>query len=429
MDRFFLIIEVLGYLFAIYLFSKKKELAIIYLPVIIFSNNIIEPVFSASIYYGTISFLILYGILRNGTFFKNNIYALVLFCYFFLLLTRSGDLVAIRSNAFSVFWLFVSIPLIAAIYKKYSADAIFRELSNSAFLILLLFVANVLMSTINHYSPAHMYGIAGGILYGNIYAAGFNILSIAVFIMALQMIMTRKLTYILLVILAYSFIMLSLRRTVMLVSSIGILVPMITLLFKKEAKQFILLGSFIVFAGFFIYSGTGFGNELKERYELRQLNERELENEPRIAEYELIYKDMFVYNAYSPLIGFGLFNSSGHYGKGVFELRTLHGDLPSIAHSSGILGVILYCLMIITVFKMSLGAASLIIDKSIVFFAAVAFLVFAGTGRFTESGSMLLIFLLLMLPLARSNMETQSAISTDNNAINVLHKSPFYKDI
>jgi hypothetical protein len=414
MDKFFFLIEVLSYLFVLYLFFKKKELAIIYLPVLIFSNNIIEPVFSASLYYGSISFLILGGIFRNGGFYKNNIFAVALFFYFLLLLFRSSDLVAIRSSAFPVFWLFVSIPLIGAIYKKHSVDTIFRELTTSAALILLLFISNVLMSTINHYSPTRMYGITGGILYGNIYAAGFNILSIALFVMALKVIIDRKLAYGLLVILAYSFIMLSLRRSVMLASSLGVVVAMLTLLLKKEAKKFIVLGSLIVLSGFFIYSNTGFEKEFKERYELRQLDERALESEPRFSEYELIYKDMFVYNAYSPVIGFEMFNSSKNYGKGVFELRTLHGDLPSIAHSSGILGLVLYLLMIITVFKTTLNAASSAIDRSIIFFSAVVLLVFTITGRFTEGGSMLLIFLVLMLPLAQKDNETQNVNPTYN---------------
>jgi hypothetical protein len=409
MERFFLMIEVLSYIFAGYLFIRKGDLAIIYLPVLIFSNNLIEPVFSASIYYATITLLIVYAIARNGTFYKNNIYAIILFCYFILLLTRSTDLVAIRPHAFSVFWLFISVPLIAAVYKKHPAHTIFNELCSSALLILLLFVANVLMSTFNHYSPTHMYGISRGVLYGNIYAAGFNILSIAVFVVAMKLMISRKLTYLLLVLLAYSFIMLSLRRSVMVVTTIGIVVAMATLLFKRDAKQFLLLGSLIVLTGYFIYSNTGFADEFKERYELRQLDERELGNEPRLAEYDLIFTDMFVYHAYSPLIGFGLFNSAGNYGKGIFELRSLHGDLPSIAHSSGILGVLLYCLMIVSVFNSAFKVSASAIDKSVIFFAAIAFFIFAGTGRFTESGSMLLIFLVAMLPL--SSGEAQSEVS------------------
>ena len=109
-----------------------------------------------------------------------------------------------------------------------------------------------------------------------------------------------------------------------------------------------------------------------------------------------------------------MFNSSKNYGKGVFELRTLHGDLPSIAHSSGILGLVLYLLMIITVFKTTLNAASSAIDRSIIFFSAVVLLVFTITGRFTEGGSMLLIFLVLMLPLAQKDNETQNVNPTYN---------------
>ena len=82
MDKFFILIEYLSYLLAVYVLFRKKELAVIYIPVLIFSNNIIVPTLSASFYYGTISVLILYSIFRNGTFFKNNIYAVLLFFYF-----------------------------------------------------------------------------------------------------------------------------------------------------------------------------------------------------------------------------------------------------------------------------------------------------------------------------------------------------------
>ena len=59
MNIFFLVVELISYVFALFLFFKKKDLAIIYIPALIFSNNIVESSFSASIYYGTISILIL----------------------------------------------------------------------------------------------------------------------------------------------------------------------------------------------------------------------------------------------------------------------------------------------------------------------------------------------------------------------------------
>jgi hypothetical protein len=409
MEKFFLLVEVASYLFAIYLFFKKKELALTYIPVLIFSHNIIEPIFSASVYYGTISCLILYCIFRNGTFYKSNIFALLLVCYFLLLLTRSNDLAEIRSQVFHVFWLLLSIPLIGSIYKKHTTDAIFKELVNSAILILLLFIVNVALSTYYNYSPTRMYGIARGILYGNVYAAGFNILAIALFVVALRVIVKPNIWYFLVAALAYIFIMLSLRRSVMLISSAGIILALLTLLLRKEAKKFVLLGSLVCLVGFLVYSGTNFKDEFQERYETRQLDDRALEDEPRMAEYELIYKDMFVYNAYSPLIGFEMFNSAGNYGKGVFEKRTLHGDLPGIAHSSGFIGLGLYFLMIITIFRNTLGEAVSATDKLIVFFSAAAFLMFTITGRFTESASMLMIFLLLGLPLTQREEEPDTA--------------------
>jgi hypothetical protein len=407
MDKFFLAIEVLSYLFALYLFFNKKELAIIYIPVLVFINNFIEPSLSAFIYYGTISFLMLNSIVKNGSFYKNNIFAVILFFYFLILLTRSSDLVAIRSTAFPVFWLLASIPLIGAIYQKHSENEIFEELSNAAFIILILFIANVLMSTINHYSPTGMYGITRGILYGNIYAAGFNILAIALFITTLKTLMNRKPIYFIVVIVAYLFIMLSLRRSVMLVSSLGVVIAMLTLLVDKGIKKFILIGSLITLVGMMVYSQTNFMNEFNERYELRRLDERELENEPRFIEYELLYNDMFVYHAYSPWIGYELLNSAGNYGNGIFGLRTLHGDLPSITHSGGLIALLLYLLMAIKAFRSSLKATATATDKFVVLFCAIAFTVFTVTGRFTECGAMILLYLTLQLPLSIKEEEIE----------------------
>ena len=79
MNIFFLVVELISYAFALFLFFKKKDLAIIYIPALIFSNNIIESSFSAAIYYGTVSILILSCIFRNGFFYKNNIFELLLF--------------------------------------------------------------------------------------------------------------------------------------------------------------------------------------------------------------------------------------------------------------------------------------------------------------------------------------------------------------
>ncbi len=405
MSAFFLFIEIASYLFAVYLFVTKKELAIIYIPVLIFSNIIIDAVFSASIYYATISILILSCILKNGSFYRNNIYAVLSFIYILILLPRSSDLEFIRPSVFSVLWLFATIPLILSVYQKYPREVIFREVTNAGFIIICLFVVNVLISTKMGFSPNQMYGITTGVLYGNLYGAGFNILGIAMFVSVLKFLDRKKPIYLLVIIVALAFLVLSVRRSVILISGLGVAIAFITLLTQKEARKFIFLGSLVALVGYIIYSNTSLMGEFEERYELRKLDERELGEEKRFIEYELIYKDMFEYKDYSPLYGYELFNSSGHYGKGVFEFRTLHADLPSIAHSTGILGLLLYLLMVKTAFIRSFKASESIRDKLIIFFCAVAFITFTVTGRYTETGSMILIYLILMLPFAKNNLE------------------------
>src|SRR5690606_19079263 len=95
---------------------------------------------------------------------------------------------------------------------------------------------------------------------------------------------------------------------------------------------------------------TSFLDLFSERYELRDLDNRELGEEKRFLEYELIYSDMFVYQDYSPWLGYGLFDSGGNYGKGILGTRTLHADITSILHSFGFIGLTLYLLMFVTAF-------------------------------------------------------------------------------
>ena len=401
MDRFFLIIEIVSYLFAVFIFLKKKELAILYIPALTFTNVMIVPALSASIYYVTILFLMIYCILQNGNFYRNNIYSILLSCYFLMLLPRAENMELVRPNVFSVITFFISIPLAIAVYKKYTKEEIFQELSKVALLVLALFIINVLVSTKMAYSPHEMYGISSGILYGDLFAANFNILPIAVFITVLKLLNKKKTLEIVILIVAIVFIMLSLRRTVMLATLLGIVIPYLSLLNRYQIKKFIVFCGLTLSIGYFIYYNTSFKDSFNERIELRKLDERDMYEEKRFAEYEMLYNDMFVENRYSPWFGYDLFNSIGNYGGGFFEERSLHSDITNILHSSGILGLIIYMFMIITAFSRSYGTAASIVEKLILLFCVIFFGIFTITGRYTESESMMLLFFILMLPLAK----------------------------
>lgn len=414
MTTFFLFIDLFTYIFFIYLFYLKKELVILYLPVLTFANTMIEPVLPAFLYYGAISSLLIYCILQNRKFYKYNISALLLFIYFLILLPAVRDLELIRPNVFSVLTFFISIPLIYSVYLKHTRETIFKELSNAALLILVLFVVNVLVSTKLGYSPFEMYGITHGVLYGDLYGANFNILAIAVYLTVMRQLEYRKTLELLILIVSVVFILLSLRRSVMLITAIAIVVPFLSLLSRLQIKRFILFGSFIFLIGYGIYSSTSFMNNFQERYEERKLDERSLEEEKRFMEYELLYNDMFIHNRYSPWFGYELFNSAGNYGEGYFEYRTLHSDLTSIAHSSGLLGLLFYISMILTAFKQSFKAAFYARDKLITLFCALALAIFTMTGRYTESGAMMLLFFVLLITIAKDHNSELTDLKTSN---------------
>lgn len=403
MTPFFLFLQfVCFYGFAIYVILKKNEKGIFYLPVLFFVEKIVGTMSPAFLSYGFISFIILLQIIRNVSFFRNNIYSFLLIIYFFALLTQTADKEEIRPFFFSVIWLFLLIALIPSIYAKLTREEVFKELCNASFLILIFFIANALVSTVYKFSPMGMYNITKGVMYGNLWAAAFNTLSTALFVVFLKGVTERRHMYVILSVISVFFIMLTLRRTVMALSAFGAVVGMLTLMTQKKAKMVFVMMSLIVLTGYLIYTNTDFLQEFNERVELRKLDDRALAEEKRFIEYDLLYADMFVYNAYSPWFGFGLFNSAGNYGNGFLGDRSLHGDIPNLLHSSGIIGVLLYLLMIGTAFAQAIKAADGYFDKLIILFCTGSFLVYTVTGRYTEIASTLLLFLVLMMPIAKN---------------------------
>lgn len=414
-ELFFLTLELWIIGFTIYLFLYKKELAIIYIPTLLFAQTVITPVLPAMTYYVIFSLFILYFIYYNISFLRENILSLVLLLYHGILLTQAPYIENIRSLLFSVVWLFLAIPLIAAIYRKYTRDEVVEELSKAAFVLLLIFVANVAISTSQGYAPNAMYGITTGILYGNLYATDFNILSMAAFVVLLRAISKKSIIHFLLFIVSFSFITLSLRRSVMGLAALGIAVVLLLMLTQRSIVKVAVFSAMATVIGFFIVINTNFMTVLIERYEHRNLAERELEEEKRFLEYEVLYEDMFVYEDYSPWFGYGLFDSAGNYGKGLFEQRTLHSDLTSIAHSTGILGVVLYLMMIFNSFAKSYQHANTRADKLILVYCAIVFTVYTTTGRYTTIENIWFIMLLLMLPLTKQKevAEEYFSLKTD----------------
>jgi len=401
MSYFFLFIEVLVPVFALYLIWQKGDLSVVYLPFFMFCGDVIVRSFPAFFEYLLFSALVLYYIYHNPAFAKNNIFAIILTVYFFLLLPFSKDLVALRMYFFPAIWLFLLIPILADIFKKYPRPWIFNELSKSALLILILFIVNSILSTLFNFNPRQQYGITSGILYGDLSLDYFNVLPFAAFVVFRKGVKDKNFLYIIIYLTAVFLVLLTFRRSVMGLCVLGTLVVLIELLEFKRIGDLLVYGVIICLVTAFVIYQTGFLDLFWQRYEMRGLDNRPLVQEGRMMEFGLLYRDLFVYYDYDPWFGYELFASHGNYGKNLFGDRSLHTDFASIVHSSGLIGLLLYLSMVFVAFASVWKRTFSRDDYLQLFFICIAFFVFAMSGRWYTISSTVMMYCLLYLPLGK----------------------------
>ncbi|WP_185974414.1 O-antigen ligase family protein [Litoribacter populi] len=401
----------------VYLFLYKKEKALLYLPVIFFAQSFIETAVPASIHAVLVLLLMLTVIDKNVLFFHRNIWSFLIVIWFSYLLVHVRDLEPIRSVFLNVTLLFVAIPLAMSIFSKYTKEEMLDELSRSAAFILGLFLLNVMFSTAFNYSPTEMYGIKSGILYGKLYATDFNVLSTATFVVLLRILKKYNLIYVVLLIFSVAFIMLTMRRSVMILTMLGLGIGLMLKLDGENIKSFFMIIVVAGFVGFVVILNTSFMDMFIERYEARKLDERELKGEHRFMEYEMIYRDMFVYYDYSPWTGYELFNSAHNYGKGAFGERSLHSDVTNLTHASGIPGLVLYFLLVTTAFVSSFRNLNTKWDNYIFLFCVGSFVFYTVTGRYATISSHWMIFALLSYPLSMPDADKNDGQPSDKEEV------------
>jgi hypothetical protein len=400
---YFLIIEILLPFFGLYLVIKKKDLLVVFLPFLFFASETILRTFPYTIYYVYSLLFLLYLVFFNLPFLKRNIFSSVLVVYYFILLRYSRDFWEIKTGFFNAVSYFVLVPLVSEIYRKYEKSLIIKEISVSSLLILIVFITNAFFSTIFRYSPtgAGFYGATSGVWYGALSLDSLNLLPFAIYMVFKKGVKENNILYLVVYLAAEFLILLTFRRSVMVLSLIASLMVFVQFLSIKQIKTFFLYGSIVGIVSILVLSQTDFVRVFQERFEQRNLGNREIKNEGRILELGLVYKDLFVYYDYDPWFGYGLFDTHGNYGKRKFGDRSLHTDLASLVHSSGILGLILYSLMVFVAFRGAYLYCSSNEELLMVFFSLLCFAVFFINGRYYTISytSMLMVF--LWIPIAR----------------------------
>jgi O-antigen ligase len=408
MKVFFLLLELSTISFIGFQILRKGALSVVYMPLLLFVDMIVESSIPKSVNQLVLMALIGYYFIYHIPFITKNIFTIIIsFFFLYLYLLEPGN--DRRTIIIQVIFLFLLIGIIPEIYKKYPRAEIFNELSFSGFLILTVFILNSVFSTLLNYNPEIMYGISGGVLYGKIAQAKFNIIPLACFIVFKRAIEHKKLLYFAVYIISVFLILLSMRRTVMLIAIMGSVILIFSLVDSKNLKKLILISLVIGSVSLIVAFNTGFLDTFKERYEMRNLDNRNLEEEKRFAEISLLYKDLFVYYDYDPWFGYGLFASSSNYGKGLYGSRPLHTDFSVIIHSGGIFGLFLYLLMISIAFFIVWRKTYSKLDKLQYLFILFSFLVYFVTGRFTMVNGPIFLFMILFLPLARDNSKIITA--------------------
>jgi hypothetical protein len=408
MSYYPLVLEILVYTLTAYFIYKKKELAIIYLPLLLFITSMTEVFYlRALVRYAIYSGLIFYSAYRVNGISIYNKYALLLLLYFTILfITNSSGFEDARSTYFNMALFLLSIIIIPNIYIKHERENILNEVYKMSFGVLSLFVINTIVSTLTGYAPMRMYGISTGVLYGRLFAAAFNIVPVVLFFYLLYKVKNISLINIIMALLAFSMLLFTMRRGVVLVAFIGMGVVLLYLVWYQKTGHLVVFSYSALIVVIIFFGYTGYYTQIIERFEHR-FSDREVVHleEGRFVDHRLIYEDIFIYRRYSPYIGYEFFNSAGNYADGIYGSRSLHPDIPVIVHATGLIGLLLYLLMIFKIFHQSWLSSFWPEDRFIWIFCLLVFIVFTITGRITSASYAIALVSILMIPM--SNLSEQ----------------------
>lgn len=404
------LLEIFLYTSAIYLFCRKKELVLIYLPMLFFTRNLIELFFLRHIiWYALVSLFLVIAAYRSSVLKDVNLPAVLLFGYFTVLYILSGNMSETRSTYFAMVCLIAAFVIVPNLYRMRGRERIGKELHSMAACVIFLFIINTGFSSLMDYSPYELYGRDSGAVYGNMQPTTFMLIPLALAIYLMRDFRHIAIWKLIVALIALALLVLTFRRTVQFTAALAILAFLVVMIFRGDQKQVAITCFVSVLAIGSILSFTEFRTQFMNRYEMR-FGDQDLvkEEEGRITDHKMVYRDVFVHGRYSMLFGHSFFNSAGNYGGGVQGERTLHPDIPVLMHASGLIGVGLYLAMVFKGFRQSWKESHDLADKTLWFFCLGTFLTFTFAGRITEESYAIGFVVLLLLPVAGPRTDEQA---------------------
>jgi len=344
---------------------KKKNSVVSYLIALIIFNAIIDSFdffigrFTAPI-RGTVYFFVFFLFLYQNDF-KIRLNSAVKFILIFLMYTL---ILTMQSSNFakSITW-YVAIASTFAIYIiSYNAFRNFKDLKRLKIIVIvipIIFIINNIVFNSLGIGQASYEGaefLSGGLTHNKVYPVSL-IIVLWLFIYPHFKNFFNKLFSILLVSISVIMLFLILRRTGLLVLAIGFLAYGV---FEKRKFNLIVTSSLIVIiiiATIPLYKDylTSAIEARGYRVTFEKLRDRGLTSEIRFREIFSVNRNIFSFDDYKySFFGKEIYNSAGTYNSDKYYFaptRILHSDYSIILHGSGIIGLILYTLIFIKIYK------------------------------------------------------------------------------
>lgn len=315
---------------------------------ILFSFESIKP--SLIMIRGIILFLLfLYGFFRYfSQIWKLNIFIILIILYFSIQMLRVSDLTIALPGFIKFSSSIIMFPLYFCVFKNKSD---FLKLISSFKIMSYLFIINFILSNylklgIDVYDRDYSQFSSGNI-YASILYVSYILLILAPIASSQKISRFNKLFTFAIYIIIVILILVSLRRTAIL--AIIISYTIFSFLYRKKniiVKRILQL--LLVVLAMYPYILPTIESRLALRQD--QFDMAIIEKEGRFLESFLVWGDIlrFSDNNFS-LFGMELFNSAGKYGIDS-ATRQLHVDYNIIAHGSGLVGIVLYLLLLLRIF-------------------------------------------------------------------------------
>jgi len=240
---------------------------------------------------------------------------------------------------------------------------------------------------------------------------------------------TKKVVFILSTLVCVIFILLSMKRTIMIMLLISLFIYLISIDRKLRFQyiRFFVIGIIILYATHNYWLNI-FAARYEHREHLMRIETEVLQGELRTVELEAVLKEVFQFDNLSySFFGRSAYYTPGEYGINVGYFfgpnRMIHNDVALLFNSTGIFGFLLYFSFLLVVIKRYILFKNYkkFIYRGNVFFTLytiilVASLINMYNGSFYGTANRTLVFIFLGLMFTRPIFESQEKTSQQSSS-------------